>query len=83
MTSINFDVKLDQSKIRKVDNPILLSSTKKLHNMLNWKPNSTVRDTITKIWKCDEQLKNILFENTCIHCNNTKILQPVVQLMLH
>lgn len=59
VTCINFDVKLDQSKIRKVDNPLLLASTIKLHKMLNWSPNTNVQDTISKIWNCDEELKNI------------------------
>lgn len=52
--NIKFKIKKDLSKFRKVDNPVILASSKKLQNFLKWKPYFDIKDSIKITWKDDD-----------------------------
>mgnify|MGYP000041103578 CR=1 FL=1 len=53
---IDFSIKQDPSKFRKVDNPVILASTEKLEQDLGWKPEFSIKDTLKLTWDDDEIL---------------------------
>ncbi|MDA1364096.1 MAG: NAD(P)-dependent oxidoreductase [Candidatus Marinimicrobia bacterium] len=56
---INFEIKKDLSKFRKVDNPVILASITKLEKSLKWKPCYNIKDTLKITWDDDETLPSL------------------------
>lgn len=56
ISGIDFKIKKDPTKIRKIDNPIILASTKKLEHELDWRPVFPIEDTLKLTWEDEEPL---------------------------
>lgn len=56
---IDFEIKKDLSKFRKVDNPVILASITKLEKSLKWKPCYNIKDTLKITWDDDETLPSL------------------------
>ena len=56
---IEFEIKKDLSKFRKVDNPVILASISKLEKSLKWKPSFHIKDTLKITWNDDEVLSSL------------------------
>ncbi len=50
----DFKILKDPSKIRRLDNPIILASTKKLEKITNWIPETPIKETLKNTWESDE-----------------------------
>lgn len=59
ISGIEFEIKKDLSKFRKVDNPVILASISKLEEFLRWKPSFHIKDTLKITWDDDEILSSL------------------------
>jgi len=58
--NIDFTINQDPSKYRKVDNPVILASTAKLEEELDWKPEFLIKETLKLTWEDDEILPSLV-----------------------
>ena len=54
ITKSNFKIKINEKKLRKNDNPVILASINKISKFINWKPKYKIKNSLMDTWKSNE-----------------------------
>jgi UDP-glucose 4-epimerase len=50
-SGIDFEIRQDESRIRKVDRPVLLADNRRIAELFGWRPRQTLDDVLVQMWE--------------------------------